>query len=144
MSSRDLRDTVLATFLVALFFVGFAMPIWWFFVYAFADGVTTAMHLVFLAGTLVLMVLSGVLALLVSRPRIPTEQRRGAAAVVCATTVTMFLGVLALGTVISMLNEDQGSITADQPNAPFIVLVVACVAVAAGTVNRAARRVRAR
>lgn len=143
MSPR-LRDLLVASSLVGLLLVGVVVPIWWFMVYAFSDEVTTTMHLAFLAGTVVLTALGAALVLVVGRRRVEPDERHAAAAAALAPTSVVVLGVLALGTVVSMLNEDQGSITADQPNAPFVGLVAACVVVATLLTLWAARRVRRR
>ena len=106
------------------------------FVYGFADRITLPMHVVFLVG---LVVVAGVSALLAGAAVLTTDRPWPVALPIGASTAVFAYGTaLALGTIISLLNEDQGSITADQPDWPFLLIVAAAVVAAALGARRTA------
>ncbi len=106
------------------------------FVYGFADRITLPMHIVFLVG---LVVVAGISALLAGAAVLTTSRPWSLALPIGVwSAVFAYSTALALGTIISLLNEDQGSITADQPDWPFLLLVAAAVVTAAIGARRTA------
>lgn len=115
------------------------LPVAFVIAYGFADQVTTFMHVVFLVLSLLLaLVATGITwPLLSAGLRYGAGRGLGGALGLVGATYAAALGV---GTVVALLNEDQGSVTADQPGAPFVVLVVLCAALV-GAGGTAATRV---
>lgn len=96
------------------------------FAYGFADEVTAELHVAFLLGVAMVAGLSALLATGVAM----TASLHWRAALGLGASTALFAYALALagGTVVSLLAEDQGSVTADQPSWPFVLLVVAGLA----------------
>ncbi len=117
-------------------FIG--LPVAFLIAYGFAEQVTTFMHVVFLVLSLVLaLVAAGITwPVLSAGMRYGAARGLGGALALVGATYGATLGV---GTLVAMLNEGQNSVTADQPNAPFVVLVLACAALAIGGAVAAAR-----
>lgn len=109
------------------------------FVYGFADEITPTMHVAFLVGTLVVAVVSGAIAF--GAESALAGGRRAGLRIAAWTTVAAYGAALGLGTVVSLANEDQNSVTADQPDLPFVVLVVLCAVAVVGALVALRRQV---
>lgn len=106
------------------------------FVYGFAERITVAMHVAFLVG---LAVVAGVSALLAGAAVLTTDRTWSVALPIGVWTAVFAYGTaLGLGTIISLLNEDQGSVTADQPGWPFLLVVAISIVLAALGARRTA------
>lgn len=92
------------------------------FAYGFADEVTVELHVAFLLGVAMVAGLSSLLATGVAM--IASMPWRAALGLGASTALFAYALAIAAGTVVSMVNEDQGSVTADQPTWPFVLLVV--------------------
>lgn len=116
---------------------GIVLPVAFFFAYAFRDTVEVDQHAVFLTGVLVLAAVTAGIAWVVCAAA--TGQPRAAGVVVGAAAAATYATALAVGTLVCFAYESQGSVTADQPNLPFIALVGSCLVVAAVGVRALAR-----
>ncbi|ALX05524.1 hypothetical protein AERYTH_12865 [Aeromicrobium erythreum] len=119
---------------------GILLPVAFFFAYAFQDPIGVGQHAVFLAGVLVAAGVTTGIAWVVCAAA--TGQPWAAGVVVDAATAATYATALAVGTVVSFANEDQGSVTADQPSLPFVALIGLClvvIAVGARALVRAGR-----
>ncbi len=108
------------------------------FAYGFRDVPTPGQHVAFL------VMYAGVAAVatLATWPVLAAALRYGARrglAGSAAVVASAYSAALAAGTVVSLLAEGQGSVTADQPDWPFVLLVVGAAALAYGC-TVAARR----
>lgn len=93
--------------------------------YGFADEITVALHVTFLLG---LAMVAGVSALAATALSMIAVAWQDALRTGGVSALTLYAVALGGGTVVSMLNEHQGSVTADQADWPFLVLIAACVA----------------
>lgn len=93
--------------------------------YGFAEEVTVELHVVFLLGVAMVAGLSALLATAVAMTA--SLHWRAALGLGASTALFAYSLALACGTVVSLLNEDQGSVTADQPTWPFVMLAVVLV-----------------
>jgi len=98
--------------------------------YGFVDEVSTVHHVVFLGLLAGSIVVCGLVLGLIDAPLLKVPFRQGLRFGL-AVSASLHLLALAIGTVVSLSYEDQGSVTADQPDAPFVVLVVAAGVLAA-------------
>jgi hypothetical protein len=117
------------------------MPVAFFVAYAFRDQVTAEMHGFFLLEVVVLVVVST----LVAWPLLASTLRYGAArglAGALAVVGATYAAALGLGTIVTLLHEGAGSVSADQPDWPFLALVAGCalVVAAGGSAARQALR----
>ena len=95
--------------------------------YGFADEITPALHVTFLLGLAMVAGVSTLGATALSLVAVPWQDalRTGG-----ASALTLYALALGGGTVVSLLNEHQGSVTADQADWPFVGLVAGCVLLA--------------
>ena len=105
------------------------------FAYGFSDEVRPGQHVAFLVMLLLSAVALGLLAglLFAAMARLPV---RVGLAFGVAASLALHLLTLAGGVVVSLTHEDENSVTADQADWPFVLLVVLAVvgAVASGTI----------
>lgn len=117
------------------------MPAAFFVAYAFRDELDLANHAFFLVLVLVVALASG----LAASPLLAATLRYGAARGLVASlsvAVATYAAALGLGTVVSMAAEGSGSVTADQPDAPFVGLVLGCVVLVVAGAAAARRALR--
>lgn len=93
------------------------------FAYGFQDHVGLVQHIVFLVLLTSSTVGLGVLGGSLSAALLSVPVHRGIRFGVAVSTAA-HLAALALGTCVSLANEDQNSVTADQADWPFVVVVV--------------------
>lgn len=131
MTPTQVWSTAAVTATASVALGGIVLPVAFFFAYAFRDTVEVEQHAVFLAGVLVAAGVTTGIAWVVAAAA--TGQPRAAGVVVGAATAATYATALAVGTVVSFANEDQGSVTADQSSLPFVALIGLClVVIAAG------------
>lgn len=112
-----------------------------FFAYAFRDTTGLLEHSLFLGAVAVVAVVWGVLLGLLDTAILASGFRVGLTFGLLASAA-VHLAAVAVGTVILLFLEQHGSVTADQPNAPFLALVVVCGALATACVLTASRVAR--
>ncbi len=95
--------------------------------YGFAEEITPALHVTFLLG---LAMVAGVSALAATALSMIAVAWQDALRIGGASALTLYALALGGGTVVSMLNEHQGSVTADQADWPFVVLAAGCLVLA--------------
>lgn len=140
MSTASAWTVTLATAVVGgamLLFVDFL------FAYGFQDHVGAAQHVVFLVLVTISAIGLGVLGGSLSAALLSVPMRRGIRFGVAVSTAA-HLVALALGTVVSLLNEDQSSVTADQADWPFVTLVVLALVGSVVSARWASRSLRGR
>lgn len=140
MTRRQLAVTVGGSIAVALVVGTGGLFFVFLFAYGFADSVGLLRHSVFLLGVLALVGMTTALAAGALRSAAPDArlvQRVARRTVAAAYGIALGAGVL-----VSMAHEDQNSVTADQPDAPFVILVVLCLLVAAVAVADLVRTYR--
>ena len=130
MTPTQVWTTAAVTAAASVALGGIVLPVAFFFAYAFRDTVEVEQHAVFLAGVVVAAAATG--------------QPRAAGVVVGAATAATYATALAVGTVVSFANEDQGSVTADQSSLPFVALIGLCLVVIAAGARALARAGRPR
>lgn len=133
------------TVTLATVVVGGAMTLFvaFLFAYGFQDHVGATQHAVFLVEVAVSAVVLGVVAGSLSAVLLSVPVHRGIRFGV-AVSVAAHLVALALGTVVSLANEDQSSVTADQADWPFVLLVVLALAGSVVSARWATRSLRGR
>lgn len=133
------------TITLATVVVGGAMMLFlaFLFAYGFQDHVGAAQHVVFLAIAAVSAVGLGVLGGSLSAVLLSVPVRRGIRFGL-AVSVAAHLVALALGIVVSLANEDQNSVTADQADWPFVSLVVLALVGSVVSARWATRSLRGR
>ncbi len=133
------------TITLATVVVGGAMTLFvaFLFAYGFQERVGAAQHVVFLVEVAVSAVVLGVVGGSLSAVLLSVPVHRGIRFGMGASAAA-HLVALALGTVVSLLNEDQNSITADQADWPFVVLVVLALAGSVVSARWATRSLRGR
>ncbi|MEH3068845.1 MAG: hypothetical protein PGN15_12700 [Aeromicrobium erythreum] len=129
MTPTQVWTTAAVTATASVALGGIVLPAAFFFAYAFQDQVSVEQHVFFLAGVLVAAGVTAGIAWVVCAAA--TGQPRTAGVVVGAATAATYATALAVGTVVSFANEDQGSVTADQPSLPFVALIGLCLVVIA-------------
>ena len=137
MTPTQVWTTAAVTAAASVALGGTLLPVAFFFAYAFRDTVDVEQHAFFLTGVLVAAAITAGIAWVVATAA--TGKPRAAGVVVGAAAAATYATALAVGTLVCFAYESQGSVTADQPNLPFIALVGSCLVVAAVGVRALAR-----
>ncbi|MCR4512921.1 hypothetical protein [Aeromicrobium sp. 50.2.37] len=140
MTPRHFWTAVLASLAIAVLLGSGGLFFVFLVAYGFADAIEPLRHVVFLVGTAVVAGLSTLVATVGLRPA--AADARSMRSVARLTTTTAYLAALAGGVLVSLAHEDENSVTADQPDLPFIVLVVLCVVGVLACVAGLTRRYR--